>query len=61
MEWEDPIKEIDSNKIVIKTFTREQTREINQRINNKIDRANYISRKNSIKARIAADKAYITF
>ena len=61
MEWKDPIQEIEKNKIITKAFTQEETREINERINNKIERANYTSRKNRTKAIIAADKACITF
>lgn len=61
MEWKDPVKEIEKNKIITKAFTQEETREINERINNKIERANYTSRKNRTKAIIAADKACITF
>lgn len=61
IDWSNPVKELDENKVVIKTFTSAETKEVNDRISEKIQMADRISRKNESKAAENASKAFVTF
>jgi len=61
IDWANPVKELDENKVVIKTFTSAETKEVNDRINEKIQMADRISRKNESKAAENTSKAFVTF
>lgn len=58
--WSNPIEELNKNDVTI-TLTSDETKAINDRIDGKIQRAEYILRKNENKATEHASKAFITF
>lgn len=61
IDWSNPVKELDKNKVVIKTLTSTETKEVNERINEKIQKADRVSRRNESKAAENASKAFVTF
>ncbi|NLV66429.1 MAG: hypothetical protein GXY14_02020 [Spirochaetes bacterium] len=54
-------KELDENKDIIKTFSSAETKEVNDRINEKIQKADRVSRRNESKAAENASKTFVTF
>jgi len=50
IEWIDPVKELDENKVIIRTLSPSETKEVNNRINEKIQQADRVSRLNEIRA-----------
>ena len=50
MEWNNPCKEINKSKIIIKSFTHKETLEIDKRISEKNDKfKKYIINRNNFK------------
>lgn len=61
IDWSNPVKELDKDKVIIKTLTSTETKEVNNRINEKIQKADRVSRRNESKAAENASKAFVTF
>jgi hypothetical protein len=61
IEWSNPVKELDKDKVIIRTLSSEETRAVNDRINEKIQKADRISRRNESKAAESASRSFVTF
>jgi uncharacterized membrane protein YfhO len=61
IDWSNPVKELDKDKVVLKSLSSAQTRKVNERIQQKIDKADRRSRRNESKAAENASKAFVTF
>lgn len=59
--WHDPVADGMKDAKIIKKFTKEETKEIEDRINESILEGDRIAKRNAGKAINAAKKAYITF
>lgn len=48
IEWHDPVAELNKNKIILKRFTSEETRQINERLETKFEQCRReINRRNN--------------
>jgi uncharacterized membrane protein YfhO len=61
IDWSNPVKELDKDKVVLKSLSSVQTRKVNERIQQKIEKADRISRRNESKAVENASRAFVTF
>lgn len=61
IDWSNPVKELDKDKVVLKSLSSAQTRKVNERIQQKIEKADRISRRNESKAVENASRAFVTF
>ncbi len=61
IDWSNPVEELDKDKVIIKTLSVEETKAVNDRINEKIQKADRVSRRNESIAAENASKAFVTF
>lgn len=61
IDWSNPVKELDKDKVIIKTLSVAETKAVNDRINEKILQADRVSRRDESKAAENASKAFVTF
>ena len=59
--WNDPVEKQKENQKILKTFSVEESRAIDERINKSIADADRISRRNEANAMENASRAFLTF